>query len=476
MFILEVVNKLDTFYIARGTKSVLPFSVFSFQDTLNASEHDTLLYFNGNCDVCTLHGQPAGHINYRSFSFYELKRGLVTFQHYYTAGMEKVVFNFTMNVNGSIIRSVTVYAEPYIGVITLSTEMKPFVREGGIVFINHHDLNATSNFQNQTPSFTYSLLEQPQYGILEVLYEQMWVSIGNGLVNNFTQLDVNLNRIRYRQTVEVLQYSNDSCHIQVHSDQLPGPSQMLTLLIIPRSSFIKPSLTSSISYISVDEGGMVYIDKDVFSISLFPSYYEVNFETYPIGFDDIMVTVTITKPPTQGNLIFRNATLESSDVMLYKDLLTHGLMYKHDDSDSAVSDEVVISFTATSLLNLQAPIILPDSVYNVSLLINIRSHNDNIPKLVQYQALNPFEGSYIVLNTSFFDIVDADKDEFDHLIMVDTKLGHFSFQQLDTKLTSFRMSQVRRGEILFVFQLFNSTLNYNETVNISDGVYFATQV
>ena len=468
-----MVNK---FYIARGTKLVLPVDVFSFQNLPNVSDQDVIFSFNGNCNLCTHHGEPAGDINLHLFSLHELKQGLVEFNHYYSAGLDTVVLNLTVSINAIINQSLIVFAEPYDAIISLTVQTEPFVKEGGIVLIDQHNLNSTAIFQNQTPSFTYTLLTQPHYGILEMLnVSDTWVPLSDSSgINSFDQFDVDSQRIRYRQTVPILQQLNDSILIQVHSDQLPGPIQTLNVFIIPYSLFVKPFLTYNSTIISVDEGGIVKINKSAFCVSLSPSHFEVYGQKYSINFSDVMLMINITKPPAHGKLLFMN----SSNVISYHHYINEGLTYLHDDSDT-ISDQIGLLLTPVSLLNLQVPINLPDIKSNITISIQIHGVNDNIPKLNQYQLLSPVEGSFIVVTTSMFDISDADADLTDHFIMVDTELGHFADinQHLDVKLTQFWMSQIQNREILFVFQMLNSSmLMYNETVNVSDGVHFITQV
>ena len=488
-----------TFSIARGTQRLLPVGIFQGQTLSNVSDQDVLFIVHGECEICTLQRQPAGHIElfqnhvaYKHFSLHELKQGHVAFQHNYSAGLGLVVFNLKVRINGLDDQFLTVYAQPYEGHIILTSEAVLVLIEEGTAYIQTQKLNATTNFDNENATLTYKMLSQPQLGVLEVNEgsrmnsKEQWVSIyersNQDLQNTFTQSEVKQGKIRYRQTVTLsppppeLTYINDSFHFQLFSYQLPGPRDTFSILIIPQMSMIKPKIVYNVTSVVVKEGSFVQINNNSLSVSFSPSKFQLNQWHRLITTQEVDLEVIIIKPPQHGTLSISNAPL-LTDKITFLELTMSGLNYTHDNTE-IFKDEIVFRLVARSVSNL--PVQKPDSTPDIVLPIEIIPVNDNLPALNQLNLISPLEGSFIVINTSMIDVSDQDLPEVDFEVIVQNNSdvgGYFAnISNLDEQMERFRMSDLKLGEVVYTFLQLDKNLQYNHSIIISDGVHFVTEV
>lgn len=487
-----------TFSIARGTQHLLPVDIFQGQTLSNVSDQDVLFIVHGECDICTLQRQPAGHIElfqnhvaYKHFSLHELKQGHVAFQHYYSAGLGLVVFNLKVRINGLDDQFLTVYAQPYEGHIILASEAVLVLIEEGTAYVQTQQLNATTNFDNENATLTYKMLSQPQLGVLEVNEgswtnsKEQWVSIygrSKDLQNTFTQSEVKQGRIRYRQTVTLsppppeLTYINDSFQFQLFSYQLPGPLDTFSLLIIPRVSMVKPKIVYNVTSVVVKEGSNVQINNNSLSVSFSPSKFQLNQWHHLITTQEVRLEVVIIKSPKHGALRISNASL-LTDKITFFEFAMNGLNYTHDNSET-LKDEIVFRLVAQSVSNL--PVQIPDSTPDIVLPIEIIPVNDNLPVLNQLNLISPIEGSFIVINTSMIYVSDQDLPEVDFEVIVQNNSdvgGHFAnISNLDEQMERFQMSHLKHGEVVYTFLQLGKDLHYNHSIIISDGVHFVTEV
>lgn len=478
-------DQVASFTIARGTVCVVPPDL---SITLNTTHQSVQLY--GNCPICTSSGKIAGHLKLTStgaktdvFTLKQLKEGLVVFQHYYYAGLEVVVFNLTLE-SPLDEQSLILSAQPFEGNISLTTEPRFLIKEGDKVLVDTKYLSASTNFQGQYPTLTYKVLSGSQYGVLEVFEGLRWVPVDRRLLGNntFTQAEVNTSKVRYNQRIPLNREAvTDTIQLQIFSSQLSGPIQLLTVYILSNSSVIQPQLIFNVSTVLVTEGGSARVSDQSLSLSFSPSSIQVDSHSYSLSHKEIMVAVHIIQKPNQGFISVRNSSLSNGSLFMYTDLLNGNIIYYHSGSDTT-HDTMVIRLSVISVSS-QA-LLTPDPSSDIVLNFQISPVNDNLPKLHQHQLIAPLEGSYIILNESFFEITDSDNQPFDFLIQLNTSTGegggHFAHvrKDLDVKINQFRMSQLKGKEVVYVFRRLhvNEILIYHHNITISDGVHHVQEV
>lgn len=458
----------------------------------NTSDQTILFQLCGDCPICTINGVKAGLLRLpkedslqsfnqtdcSSFTSKQLQNGLVVFQHFYSAGLERVVFNLTVTNYrlGQAIEHqfIQLYAQPFAGNFTLLTNPRFLLKEREMIEIDSHYLSFDTNFiNNQHSNLSYRVLNYTQYGILEVFEDSQWVSILERLqqpLGTFTQIEINTRKVRYRQTVPLLDKMNvtDILILQVYSFQLNGSEIACTFFILSlTSSPIKPHILTSnmtTTNFSLEEGKEAFIDGQLIPLSFSLN----NSIQLSLSHKQFNVTVTIAHQPLHGILHFNTSSFN------YHDLLSNGIIYTHDGSDT-MTDTVLLKLTITSVTTQALLIPEPSSIYHV-LHFDVNPVNDNYPQLIQHHSISPLEGSYITLNSSFFEITDSDHQNIDFLIVVGNDTfgsGHFAKQNLDKKLNRFYMSEVQAKQILYTFPHLRSTevLNYYHNITISDGLH-----
>lgn len=417
----------------------------------------------------------------------QLKDGGVYFQHYLEAGLDPVLISLFINTltNPSIIQSLVIHVLPFNGIMESLAEPRLLVREDGSVLISARHLRVGTNFETQTPELTYSVQSIARHGSLEVWEFDSWIALSNG--SSFTQAQVNALQLRYRQSELVLaDLVTDSVSLLVSSSQLEGPEISLIVFIMSSSFSLSPSLSTNTTSLSIQEGGASLFRRDSLFFSFSPSSIESASLSYPLSHNDFDISLTIDSLPSRGSLILNNGssnvTLSLRSVFNYEDIVSEKLTYVHDGSDTTF-DSMSILVSITSLHSDTFNI--SESSFDIDVDVDITPVNDNPPCLKQLLYINPLEGSYVILNESFFEITDPDQIPFDYLIRVDEGSaedgnGHFAEvnRELDQKIREFKMSQVINHDIVYVYRELDPAhiLSYNHSVTISDGLYTVKQV
>jgi chondroitin sulfate proteoglycan 4 len=405
-------------------------------------------------------------MNMPSFSLDQLEQGLVSFQHYYAIDSDLIKLNITVNLANSNV-TLPIFGRPYDPTVSfVDTPTDILVKEKAAVIIK---TNATSDTQCV---YKYVILDDPQYGILEISNDNKhsWSFFSsNNSLDNYAQFDATLNSIRYRQTELISSQVNDTTRIQVYCYQFPGPIHSLNIIVLPQNSLPKPLLTYTIANLSLHAGGSLTLNRNAFSFSLIPSQINLFDILFSVTLENVNLSINITKLPDHGAMYINNTLLSLSSVILYDDIISNRISYYHNGSVN--NDELIFNVLPTSVAS-DLPISLPDPLLDAVLPILIVS---STPALVQYQPVSPFEGAYIVLNTSIFDVIDG--DDTDHLVIINnsSSMGHFANEEYGSRLSQFNMSQLRNGEIMYVYQHLNGILNFNETLTVTDGLHFVVQ-
>ena len=456
-------------------------------------DNNVIFHLSTNCSICTPSGRVAGRLEgptgfpLSHFSMQQLKDNSIHFQHYLKVGLDPALISLfiTTPTNSSINQSLVIHVSPFNGVIESLAKPRLLVREDGSVLISARHLKVGTNFETQTPELTYSVQSIARHGSLELWESDLWVPLSNG--SSFTQTQVNNLKLRYTQSGPVVtDLSTDSVSLLTSSSELEGPEISLIVFIMSSSFSLSSSLFTNTTTLSVQEGGSSLFKEDSLYLSFSPSSVESGSFSYPLSYKDFDVSLTVASLPARGSLILNNGssnlTLSLHSVLNYRDIISQKLTYVHDGSDTTF-DSVSI------LINVTSPhsdaFNLSESSFDIDIDIDITPVNDNAPCLKQLRYINPLEGSYVILNESFFEISDPDQIPFDYLIRVEEGsagdgIGHFAEvnKGLDQKIRQFNMSQVISHDIVYVYRELDpaQTLSYNHGVTISDGLFIVKQV
>ncbi|XP_019849585.1 PREDICTED: chondroitin sulfate proteoglycan 4-like [Amphimedon queenslandica] len=486
-------NQSITIPIASGTKSLLHFNLLTTHLSPSLSDDDVVFHLaTSNCSICTPSGRVAGQLEgptgspLSRFSMQQLKDDGVYFQHYLEAGLDPALISLfiTTPTNPSINQSLVINVSPFNGIIESLAEPRLLVREDGSVLISAQHLRVGTNFETQTPELMYSIQSIARHGSLELWESDSWTPLSNG--SSFTQSQVDTLQLRYRQSGPVVtDLVTDSVSLLVSSSQLEGPEVSLIIFIMSSSFSSSPSLSANTTSLSVQEGGSSLFRKDSLFFSFSPSSIESGSLSYPLSHDDFDISLTVASLPTRGSLILNNGsseyTLSLHSVFNYQDMVSQKLTYVHDGSDTTFDS---LSFLVNIASLYSDAFNVSESSFDIDIDVHITPVNDNAPSLKQLRYINPLEGSYVILNESFFKITDPDQLPFDYLIRVDEGSaedgnGHFAEvnKGLDQKIREFKMSQVISHDIVYVYRELDPAhiLSYNHSVTIFDGLYTVKQ-
>ena len=426
------------------------------------------------------------NIPYKHFTLQQLINGSVSYQHNYTAGLTSVLINVTVTTNTEM-RVYHISARPFEGNISLATNSCLPLVENTNKLLSSDNLLATTNFSNQNPVLSYTILSPLAHGFLEV-YEPMtnpadWHWVKSNLrsrrpANTFTQSEINSGHVRYVSIAAVpdgMGMLLDSFQFNVFSNQLPGPEGSFCIRVL---SLVKPSLVAAAANVSVAEGGEVTVTRSRFSVSLSSPLLEdlQQWWNEPIDINQLGIEVIITLQPQHGKLILFGNPLPGEVTVPLRLFQNNSVLYAHDGSENFL-DSIGFRLRATSVGSL--PLILPDQTEVTTLWINIQPVNDNSPILTQSGPITLTEGSYITLNSSMLHVEDPDRNTSPADISIellpnqtDPNSRFATMQMIDQAIERFRYSDILQKRIVFYSAISTEgQLEFTRGVRVTDGAH-----
>lgn len=422
------------------------------------------------------------------FSQEEVNDGNISFQHFEKFGTEPVVIRLIASADeGSI--SVSIDVHPYEGTISFLTHVGNclFVKEGSAAPLGPDNLNTTTDFEDQDPTISYDLIEEPRYGYFErfIAYHDIYPdwhpivstdpSSGGRQVtdlNFFTQDDINTGQVRYvHNHTSILMAEIDNVQFRLRSTNLTGGFESLCIHIVPEATLVRPTITISTGNIVVDEKQSVIIGRNLLTITT--SLNEAsNFGA--VSIEQMGVMYTLNSVPFYGELKLGGRALTVGDNFTFDDVNYDLLSYNHGGTeDHSDSFEIFAATTTTSTLLILTPDPSPPVMVNIS----VTPVNNHYPRLSpNRRPIEPPEGEYVVISEENINVTDNDRPSEVLTIFIRKKgeppIGHFAFKaEPYTPVSRFTMQNVSDEQVIFMHRLDTSaSLTQTQIIRLDDGL------
>ncbi|XP_055926402.1 FRAS1-related extracellular matrix protein 1-like isoform X1 [Argiope bruennichi] len=278
---------------------------------------------------------------------------------YHHDGSENFADSFTLSLNDgvhSVTRTCFVDVNPVNDeppVLKKNIAAKNVELQGSYVLSNAvlYSEDADSN----SSEILYKIIQTVAFGNLEKNSDGEWVLL-NPL--EFSQEEINLNLIRYRQISKPSSVYEDSFTFYLYDGLHKSPTSTYLLNLV---DYGKSSLNVVIEKFIVEFGNRAVLN------SSFLMAFDNSSRTEDILFH-------VIKPPSYGNLIFNTNTSTFAENFTIFNLMNNQLSYKHNDSFNAKNDSFELMITNGVI------------VKNLTFSISISNAN-NVPVLEKLSPL-----------------------------------------------------------------------------------------
>ncbi|KAJ7993225.1 hypothetical protein DPEC_G00270240 [Dallia pectoralis] len=314
-----------------------------------------------------------------SFTMEELKQGMrVVFMHDDT---ETLKDSFTMQLTDG---RHTVQKTAHVQVLPVNDETPRLLRNAGVevdwldrrvissVVLEAEDLDSS-------PSQLYYILTAgPRFGMLQLKTEAGWIEVGAG--QNFTQEDVELNRVWYVHTKGTGFKGHDSIRFVLSDLDNESPPQSFFISV---RTIQKGDIVLVIKPVTLMEGERLTLTTDILLATDGAAKPEE-------------LVYTVTALPKHGHV---HAVQHAGKTLLtfsQMDVAAQRVCYSHDNSHTA--DQDTVSFTVTNGITSRTG----------SLLFTIE-HGDRIPpSLNRNSGLQLTEGTVEIITQDHLELTDPD--------------------------------------------------------------------
>uniref|UniRef100_A0A803SXA9 Calx-beta domain-containing protein n=1 Tax=Anolis carolinensis TaxID=28377 RepID=A0A803SXA9_ANOCA len=349
-----------------------------------------------------------------SFTLEELKKGLMLmYMHDDTESLED---SFTVQLTDG---KHTVQGTLYIYIMPVNDEIPHLSRNtglevevGGSKVISSVSLEVEDK-DSPRNQLQYVINNKPKWGHLKLKTASAWSTLHPGM--NFTQDDVDMNRLWYFHTNILTPESHDSFRFYVTDGQNSSPPGSFYMFI---KSMEKGDIVLFTKPVTLTEGDRVTLTTDVLMA------------TDGTGKPEKLL-YAISVPPVHGQIEYINYPGVPIPHYSQLDVVAQKVCYIHDNSHEASKDS--FSFTISN----------GHMEKKGQLELNIK-HTDRIPPTLLYnKGLHIMEGSKGVLTSDVLQLIDIDSPaknltyiitqypQYGHLYMKEMVLHWGQFTQLD---------------------------------------------
>ncbi len=432
------------------------------------------------------------------FSQKEVNDGIISFQHYERFGVEPVIIQLLARTNrGSI--NVTIDVHPYQGRIDYLSQQDTclFVKEGSNALVEPKYLNTSTNFEDQDPTVSYDLINEPMYGYIQrfITYHNVrpdWHNLtsvapstsGSQIsdVNRFTQEDVDNGRIRYVHNYSessTLTQGSENFQFRLRSSNLTGDLGGLCIRIVQTAILLDSHISIIAQLIRVNESELTQINRSLLTTTSSPTEDVSN---GVVNIEQMGIVYILETVPFYGKLLISQRELSVGDNFTFDEVSSGFLSYEHGGTENH-SDSFRIYAVAmtTSTLLIKTP--EPSSVVTVN--ISIAPINNHLPVLSDgLTPINPPEGGFIVITEDHIQVTDEDRPHEVLTIFIrrrgETPIGSFALRDAsDTSVLRFTMRDVRDRRVIYQHRLnMSAPLTQTQIIHIDDGLkdHFVRQV
>uniref|UniRef100_A0A4W4GI01 C-type lectin domain-containing protein n=1 Tax=Electrophorus electricus TaxID=8005 RepID=A0A4W4GI01_ELEEL len=349
-----------------------------------------------------------------SFTIQALRQGMeVVYMHDDTDTLQDT---FTIQLSDG---SHSVQGTAWVHVLPVNDEKPRLLKNAGVE-LDALDRRVISSMvmeaeDRDTPSnqLYYILSASPRFGLLQLKTTAGWTDLGAG--QNFTQEDVEMNRLWYKHTTfsEFKGHDRFQFYLSDMDNQTPSQSFFISVRAVPKGHI---ALTTQ--SVTVMEGDRVVLTTDVLL-------------TMDSGSLPDELVYTVTDPPRHGHLHMAQRPGVPLFSFTHMDVAAHRVCYTHDNSHSADRDS--FSFDVSNGVTSKGG----------SLVFTVE-HADRIPPTLSINAgLQLVEGTTRTVSPEHLKLSDPDTavesltyallqpPRFGRLLLKGLPLTQKSFTQLD---------------------------------------------
>jgi hypothetical protein len=503
-----IVTRNDAMSIAAGTRRVITHNYLTVMSLVSPRPSEITFALQSielvACDGTSCNEESGKLVKTHNpnlpviyFSQKEVNDGIISFQHYERFGVEPVIIQLLASTNGGSI-NVTIDVHPYQGRIGYLSQQDIclFVKEGSMALVEPKHLNTSTNFEDQDPTVSYDLIEEPMYGYIQrfITYHNVrpdWHNLtsvapstsGSQIsdVNHFTQEDVDNGRVRYVHNYSsiFLTQGSENFLFRLRSSNLTGDLERLCIQIVPTATLLDSHISIIAQLIRVNESGLTQINRSLLTTRSSPTEDVSN---GVVNIEQMGIVYILETVPFYGKLLISQRELSVGDNFTFDEVSSGFLSYEHGGTENhSDSFRIYAVATTTSTLLIKTP--EPSPVVTVN--ISIAPINNHFPVLSEgLVPINPPEGGFIVITEDHIQVTDEDRPHEVLTIFIrrrgETHIGFFALRDAsDTPVLRFTMRDVRERRVIYQHRLnMSAPLTQTQIIRMDDGLkdHFVRQV
>ena len=323
-------------------------------------------------------------------------------------------------------------------------------------------LLASTNDPNQSKPIIFTLTSKPQFGTIVTMMD------GEPLeVTSFTQEEINNSQIFYDHGDSFSGWTqNDSITFTVNTLYADPVAQEMFEIIVSYGNLNAENKNQLIKIkpIEVDEGGEMILAKNSLDVSEFVKNLE------RLG-KHVSLTYSLKDPPKNGKLLYRGKELVATKRFSQRNINSHHLIYKHDDSDTTFD-----TFNLTLHLRIEGQTdedSEKETEFTLVLNVTIQPINDEQFKLLTPNpSIHIVQGFSKILDNSILKTVDKDTEPeyLEYTISRNPSNGYITYIEFPTsRITKFTQKDIDEKRIMF--QHDGSSDSGSFPFKITDGVF-----
>lgn len=385
--------------------------------------------------------------------------GQIVFVH---SGANKGEFSFqvTDGFNSDELRTFTIEAKPLI--LTLDVNLPLDAYPNTVQPITAAHLMASTNDPHQSKPIIFTLASKPQFGKIVTMVDGGYLE-----AISFTQEQINNSEIFYDHGDSFSGWTqNDSITFTVNTLYAEPIAEQMFEIIVSYGNLNAENKNQLIKIhpIDVDEGGEMIVAKNSLDVSEFVKNLE------RLG-KRVSLTYSLKDPPIHGQLLFRGKSIPKSKRFGQRNINSHHLIYKHDDSDT-----VFDTFNLTLHLRIEGQNDgeeEKETKFTLNMNVTVQPINDEQYRLITTDpSIHITQGFSKIIDSSILKTVDKDTapEYLDYTVFRVPSNGYISYIEFPTiKIRKFSQKDIDDKRIVFHHD--GSTESGEFHFKITDGVH-----
>ncbi|KAF7993527.1 hypothetical protein HCN44_010122 [Aphidius gifuensis] len=419
--------------LAQGTRKILNKELVWTVDP--DTSNDMLIYTVLRADTDAGHVEKLNHSSSRieKFTQAELSQGLISYVHHGSA-KPNAMLGLQVNDGNENSKKTFLRITAYPLQIKLKHNTGIVVVHRSFSYLTPFNLSFATNSDDTSILILYTIIVQPQYGILEVLNSSTntWSS-----VEQFTNHNIELKQIKYLHTIG--SPTNDIFKFQASVRELKT-QQIFDFKISFIDMELKEINNKKIEFTNTNE---IIITND-----------NIKYQTNPLLTSTNMIEYKMLNNPKYGIIYNKNKILNNNDILTQHDIDNGSIKYRlYKRAYSKIDDEINFLINAPQCQSLTA-----------TLTIEYLTGKNTRVILDTIESLEVDEGSKVPLNIAKINPKDFQVNDVIYNITELPKHGWFILQSNNNKTTTtFTYNELMNKSIYYIHddsETTNDTFSY----------------